>query len=107
MAIFRHLHQSIFCSTLKPMPITKSAKKALRQSKTRQVLNSTRKRRYREAVKQFRAAIADKNFDAAKLLLPKVYKSLDKAAKRNTIKGNKADRLKSRATKALAKAQSK
>lgn len=85
------------------MPITKSAKKALRQSKTRQTRNVVRKHRYREAIKQFRAAIADKNFDAAKQLLPKVYKALDKAAKVNTIRSGKASRLKSRATKALAK----
>jgi len=78
------------------MPITKSAKKALRQSKTRQIRNILRKRRFRVSVKEFRQAVADKNFDKAKALLPKVYKALDKAAKTNTIKKNKASRLKSR-----------
>lgn len=40
--------------------------------------------------------------DAAKLL-PKLYKALDKAAKTNVIKENKASRLKSRITKLVRK----
>ena len=78
------------------MPITKSAQKALRQSKTRQVRNLRRKARFKDYVKEFRKAIAAKNFDIAKQLLPKVYQSLDKAAKTKVIEKNKASRLKSR-----------
>lgn len=54
-------------------------------------------------VKEFRKAVAAKEFDKAKELLPKVYKALDKAAKGKTIKKNKASRLKSRLTKSIKK----
>lgn len=80
------------------MPITASAKKALRQSKRRQVRNVARKNKYKGLVKDFKKAIAAKEFDTAKTLLPKVYQSLDKAAKTHAIKKNKASRLKSRLT---------
>ncbi len=84
------------------MPITKSAKKALRQSFRKQAQNMRRKNAFRNAIKEFRKAVLEKQFDKAKELLPKVYKSLDKAAKTNTIKKNKASRLKSRLTTSLA-----
>jgi len=85
------------------MPITKSAKKALRQSKRKRVSNVRRKTKFRDLTKEFRKAIAVKDFAKAKELLPKVYQSLDKAAKGKTIKKNKADRTKSRLTKLLGK----
>ncbi len=80
------------------MPITSSAKKALRQSKRKKAFNDRRKRLYRDAVKEFKKAIAAKEFDKAKSLLPEVYKRLDKAAKSHTIAKNKASRTKSRLT---------
>ncbi len=85
------------------MPITSSAKKALRQSKRKKDHNDRRKRLYRDAVKEFKKAITAKNFDTAKALLPKVYQTLDKAAKGNSIAKNKASRIKSRLTKNLKK----
>ncbi len=85
------------------MPITKSAKKALRQSKRRQVQNMRRKVKFRVLVKEFRKAVVAKNFDKAKDLLPQVYKALDKAAKANAIKKNTASRVKSRLTRTLNK----
>ena len=85
------------------MPITSSAKKALRQSKRKKAFNDRRKRLYRDAVKEFKRAIGAKEFDKAKALLPKVYKTLDKAAKTHTIAKNKASRTKSRLS-ALLKA---
>ena len=78
------------------MPITDSAKKALRQSKTRRVKNLRKIRVYKENVKEFRKLVKAGKFDDAKKLLPKVYKTLDKAAKTGVIKKNKASRLKSR-----------
>ncbi|MEK7583283.1 MAG: 30S ribosomal protein S20 [Patescibacteria group bacterium] len=80
------------------MPITTSAKKALRQSKRKKSFNDRRKRLYRDAVKEFKKAVAAKEFDKAKSLLPQVYKRLDKAAKSHTIAKNKASRTKSRLT---------
>ena len=85
------------------MPITKSAKKALRQSKRRQKQNIRRKTKFRSLVKEFRKAVAAKNFDKAKQMLPGVYKALDKAAKSKTIKKNTASRTKSRLSKSLNK----
>lgn len=80
------------------MPNLKSAKKALRQSKRRQALNSAYKKKMKEPIKQFKKFISDKKFDDAKKLLPQIYKALDKAAKHGTIKKNNADRKKSRLT---------
>ncbi len=85
------------------MPITKSAQKALRQSIVRRARNIKRKENYRALVKQFKKEVIAKNFEMAKEMLPKIYKSLDKAAKTNTIKKNKASRLKSRLTISLSK----
>ena len=84
------------------MPITKSAEKALRQSKRRRVRNLAQSNAYKTVTKEFkRLTGAGKKADAAKLL-PKVYKKIDKAAKTGVIKKNKAARLKSAAAKLLA-----
>ncbi|MBI2669691.1 MAG: 30S ribosomal protein S20 [Candidatus Yanofskybacteria bacterium] len=85
------------------MPITKSAKKALKQSKRRQKQNIRRKIKFRSLVKEFRKAVKAKNFDKAEKMIPSVYKALDKAAKGKAIKKNTADRTKSRLTHALNK----
>ena len=87
------------------MPITKSAQKALRQSGVKRARNIIRKDKYKAQVKEFRRAISAKNFDEAKQILPKVYQTLDKAAKSNTIKKNKASRLKSRLSANLSRAK--
>ena len=62
-----------------------------------------RKEAFRVLVKEFRKAVAAKEFDKAKELLPGVYKALDKAAKSKTIKKNKASRLKSRLARKIGK----
>lgn len=85
------------------MPITKSAKKALRQSIRRKAQNLRRKNAYKNTLKEFKSLVTTGKKDDAKKLLPNVYKSLDKAAKTNVIKKNKAARLKSSATKLLRK----
>ena len=86
------------------MPITKSAKKALRQSEKRHKFNLRRKVKFKDTVKEFKKAVIAKDFDKAKILLPKVYKTLDKAAKNNTISKNTASRKKSRLSRALSRA---
>jgi len=88
------------------MPITKSAKKALRQNVKRKERNVKRKTKIKELIKEMRALIAAKKFDEAKKLLPQVYKALDKTGKVGTIKKNTASRKKSRITKLLNKTQS-
>jgi small subunit ribosomal protein S20 len=86
------------------MPITSSAKKALRQNARRKKSNTVRKEAYKSAVKDFRKSAAGKAIDKAKEQLRAAMKALDKAAKTNAIKKNKASRLKSRLAKALNKA---
>jgi small subunit ribosomal protein S20 len=81
------------------MPITSSAKKALRQAKTRRVRNIKQKDTYKDAIKTYRKLAAAKQWDDAAGKLSAVYKSLDKAAKTNVITKNKARRLKSRLAK--------
>jgi small subunit ribosomal protein S20 len=86
------------------MPITSSAKKALRQAKTRRERNIKKKDTYKGAVKAYRKLVAEKQWKDATAQLPIVYKAVDKAAKTNVITKNKARRLKSRLAK-LAKKQ--
>lgn len=78
------------------MPITSSAKKALRQAKTRQARNTVRKDAYKKAVKIVRKFVTAKQYDEAAKALPVAMKALDKAAKTRVIEKNKASRLKSR-----------
>ena len=84
------------------MPITKSAKKALRQTKTRRKRNIKKISHYKAAVKDFRKLVAAGKKDDAKKLLPRLYQALDKAAKSGVIKKNKASRLKSNTTRLLS-----
>ena len=84
------------------MPITDSAKKALRQSKRRQEANLKYKRKMKSLIKQIRLLASQKKADEAKKLLPDVYKILDKSAKENVIKKNTASRMKSRITRMVA-----
>lgn len=85
------------------MPITQSAKKALRQNKTRHKRNNKKKEAYKKLVKEFRKLVSGKDADKAKEKLAKVFQSLDKAAKTKVIEKNKASRLKSRLSKLLKK----
>ena len=77
------------------MPIIKSAKKALRQNIRRRKINLKRKADLKSIIKQYKKLVSS-NKEEAKKYLPQVYKKLDKSAKVNLIKKNKASRLKSR-----------
>lgn len=85
------------------MPITKSAKKALRQNKKRRKNNIAKKRNIKDLIKQVDASIKEKKTDEAKKILPQIYKALDKTAKTGTMKKNTASRKKSRLTKLINK----
>lgn len=85
------------------MPVTKSAAKALRVSRRRRVINLATINKYKEAVKAVRKAVSSGKKDEAVKLLPLAFKQLDKAAKKKVIHQNRASRLKSRLSKALAK----
>ena len=85
------------------MPITESAKKALRQNKTRRVRNVRKIVAYKSSVKDFKKLVAAGKKDEAKKMLPRVYQTLDKASKSGVIKKNKASRLKSKTSLLLKK----
>ena len=78
------------------MAITKSAKKALRQSESRRVVNREWKDKLKEAIKE----ATEKKTPAA---VSFAYKIADKSSKRGLIKKNKAARIKSRLAKLLQK----
>ena len=81
------------------MPITKSAKKALRQNEKRKVRNLRKKRNLKDLFKK----INRQGSSDAKKLLPEYSKALDKAAKTGLIKKNTASRKKSRIMKMVNK----
>ncbi|OGZ78965.1 MAG: 30S ribosomal protein S20 [Candidatus Staskawiczbacteria bacterium RIFOXYD2_FULL_37_9] len=85
------------------MAITKSAKKAIRQSVSRKEHNVAYKNKIKALVKQARAFVAAKKNSDAKKLLPDIYAAFDKAAKVGIIKKNNASRHKSRLTKLIDK----
>jgi small subunit ribosomal protein S20 len=70
----------------------KSAKKRIRQTRTKTLHNKYYAKTMRNAVRKLRA-MKDRN--EAEALLPKVQKMLDKLAKQNLIHKNKAANLKS------------
>ena len=84
------------------MPITSSAKKALRQSKKRHEQNVAKKDAFKAAMKQVQKLVAAKQMDAATTALHEAYQKIDKAAKTGVIHKNTASRLISRSARMLA-----
>lgn len=77
------------------MPITKSAKKAIRVSSRKKGYNDAKKRAMKDAIKKIeKSAKTDKK--GAEKMLPGAFAIIDKAAKRGVIKKNNAARKKSR-----------
>ena len=86
------------------MPNLQNAKKALRVSDRKRVMNDKRRKAVKETVKAARTAGgADKKIAAENL--SKAYQAIDKAAKRGVIKKNTAARRKARLAKALKPAK--
>lgn len=87
------------------MPNLQSAKKAMRVSSRKRVVNDRRRKTMKSLVKDTKALIkkGEKNVQES---LSKAYQAIDKAAKRGVIKKNAASRKKSRLMKALKKATS-
>jgi small subunit ribosomal protein S20 len=86
------------------MPITSSAKKALRAGAKKRVFNLRRKDAMNSTLKKIKKFISDKNTKEALALLAQAYKAIDKSAKTNLISKNTAARKKSRIAKAIARA---
>lgn len=85
------------------MPITTSAKKALRQSKSRRAENIRHMNKIRIVVKEISRLSLEKKSTEARALLARLYRVLDQAVKKNILKKNTVSRKKSRITKAVAK----
>ena len=84
-------------------PITKSAKKALRQNPKRRARNIQKKEKIKSLIKLIRKLVSQGKVEEAKKLLPEIYKGLDKATKSGLIKKNTAARKKSRITKLISR----
>ncbi|MBP6931655.1 MAG: 30S ribosomal protein S20 [Candidatus Pacebacteria bacterium] len=78
------------------MPITQSAKKALRGSLRKKAVNDRSKKLMKESIKKIEKLVKEKNKPEAKKNLPSVYSVIDKATKKGVIKKNTASRKKSR-----------
>lgn len=78
------------------MPITSSAKKALRVSNRRRTINQQVRSRMRSAIKSFLAQPSEEK-------LTEAFSRLDRAVKNNLIHRNKAARKKSQLAQKLAK----
>ncbi len=85
------------------MPITDSAKKALRSSAKKKVFNIRRQKALDSAVKEVKKLVKAGDSKDVATALSKAYKALDKAAKNNTISKNTASRKKSRLSKLVKK----
>ena len=88
------------------MPITESAKKALRNSRRKRGFNLVRKTVLADSIKKFRKLVVAGKIAEAKQFFPTVEQAIDKSAKTNLIKDNNAGRKKSR-LRALLNKQSK
>jgi len=89
------------------MPITTGAKKAHRASLRKRVFNVRRNRTLNEVIKNLRKHIVAGETKEAEAMMPTAQKEIDKAAKRGIIKGNTANRKKSRLVAAILKAKAK
>ena len=82
----------------------KAAVKRERVDKKLHARNVKIKTELKKAIKKYQALVVAKNAGEAKTALSKVYALLDKAAKKNVIHKNKANRTKSRFSSKLPKA---
>lgn len=78
------------------MPITTSAKKALRGSRRKRDMNLRQKKVITETVKKFRKLVVAKDAKGAQAYFATLQKVLDKATKTGIFKANAVSRKKSR-----------
>ena len=83
------------------MPITASAKKALRGSLKKREFNLAKKEQINKALKQIKKLIADKKAKEAKAFMKEVQSVLDKSVKTGLLKKNTASRKKARISKMI------
>jgi small subunit ribosomal protein S20 len=82
------------------MPITQSAKKAIRGSLRKKAFNDQRKRAMKDLIKKIEK-ISKKDKAEASKMLPSAFQAIDKASKKGVIKKNNAARKKSRLSKLI------
>ncbi len=87
------------------MPITKSAKKALRNSGRKRVFNLKKKDLINKAVKNLKALILKKDVKGAAEQMKNVQRVLDKSVKTGLLKLNTASRKKSRLVAMIQKSK--
>ena len=87
------------------MPITQSAKKALRSSKRKRQFNIAKKELINKAIKQVKKLVSEKKLKEAQALMPQVQKILDKSVKTGLLKKNTASRKKSRISAMIKRAK--
>ncbi len=85
------------------MPQTSSAKKALRSSQRRRVINDRWRGRLRASIKELKNAITAGQKTAALAAYPNAQKMIDRAARHHILTKQTAARKKSRFTQAIAK----
>jgi small subunit ribosomal protein S20 len=85
------------------MPITTSAKKALRGSEKKRAFNINKKELISKAIKTVKKLVAEKKLKEARAYMGNVQKILDKSVKTGLIKKNAAARKKSRISKMIKK----
>lgn len=78
------------------MPIIRSAKKALRSSRRKKVVNDRRTKAMKEAIKGVEKLVKNQDVKKAKESLSGAYSAIDKALKAGVLKKNTAARKKSR-----------
>jgi len=77
------------------MPITKSAKKAIRVSSRKKAVNDARKKTMKDIMKKI-IKIAKTDKAGAEKMLSTAFQAIDKAAQKGVIKKNNAGRKKAR-----------
>jgi small subunit ribosomal protein S20 len=80
------------------MPITQSAKKAIRGSLRKKAINDQRKKTMKEIIKKIEKTVKADKAEAAKMLST-AFQAIDKSAQKGVIKKNTAARRKSRLSK--------
>ena len=83
------------------MPVTKSAKKALKRSLFLRERNLKFKIAMKEIIRKFRKLVREWKIEEAKQMLPEVYSRIDRCARRNIIHKNTAARKKSKLAKMI------
>ena len=89
------------------MPNTKSAIRRVKRTRTQASVNRMRKSKYKIAIRQMDAYIAQGNIEKAKNFLPKLSSQLMKVAKTGVINKKTASRKISRLNKKISKKTSK